>query len=241
MNTSDNSNDNITTDYNNSVNSITQTVSIDTTISGQIWIPEFNNEYNVNSSSSDTTDDNQQSIDDNQQSSDPYTQLFIDNPDNPFYKCKINKLDYDTDEEETDKYIRIIATWNYEFNYDFFNILQVKCFITKNSNFKSILNDVKNYRENNNTTTTGLLLKLENNGFKLLDTIHTYLIVYYDNAKCNIELYGIFDQELEDDTLIKNIVNETIYGKTGKIISNTNINSTGGDGFIIIHNLVNIE
>ena len=41
MNTSDNSNDNITTDYNNSVNSITQTVSIDTTISGQIWIPEF--------------------------------------------------------------------------------------------------------------------------------------------------------------------------------------------------------
>ena len=136
--------------------------------------------------------------------------------------------------------MRIFVTWNYEFNYDFFNIIDTKCFITKNTDFKNMLNIVKDYRNNSNTT-TGILLKLKNNGFKLLDTVHIYLIVYYDNAKCNIELYGIFDQELEEDKLIKNIGNESIYGRTGKVISNTSINSTGGEGFIVIHNLINIE
>ena len=72
---------------------------------------------------------------------------------------------------------------------------------------------------------------------KATDIAHVYLIVYYDNAKCNIELYGIFDQELEEEKLIKNISNESIYGKEGKIISNTNITSTNGEGFIVIHNL----
>lgn len=206
-----NSDEDITTDYNNSENNILQS----------------SDESIINS--------------ENQQINDPYAQLFIDNPDNPFYKCKINKLDYDTDNEETDEYIRTIVTWNYEFNYDFFNILQIKCFISKNSEFVNILHDVKKYRDDNNTTTTGLLLKLENNGLKLSDLVHTYLIVYYDNAKCNIEIYGIFDQELEENKLLKNIIDESIYGKTGKIISNTNINSTGGEGFLVIHNLVYIE
>jgi hypothetical protein len=256
MNTSDNSNDdNITTDYNNSesnnyINNNTQTESIvtDLSVNAESWIPslsgqdqtlttalsgESNNESIINSDSND--------IINNEQNNDPYTQLFVDNPDNPFFKCKINKLEYETDDEETDNYIRLIVTWNYEFNYDFFNILEIKCFITKNNNFKNMLNDVKKYRDDNNTTTTGLLLKLDNNGFKLLDTIHTYLIVYYDNAKCNIELYGIFNQELEEEKLIKNIIDESIYGKAGKIISSTNINSTGGEGFVVIHNLVNIE
>ena len=99
------------------------------------------NESIINSDSND--------IINNEQNNDPYTQLFVDNPDNPFFKCKINKLEYETDDEETDNYIRLIVTWNYEFNYDFFNILEIKCFITKNNNFKNMLNDVKKYRDDN--------------------------------------------------------------------------------------------
>lgn len=181
------------------------------------------------------------SVNNQQQNDNPYTELFIDNPNNPFFKCKIDKLDYNTDDEESNKKIRIFIIWNYEYNYDYFNIVNIKCFITKNDNFKKTLEEVKNYRNDNASNTTGILMKLNNNGFIVSDIAHVYLIVYYDNAKCNIELYGVFDQELDEEKLIKNISNESIYGKVGKIISNTNITSTNGEGFVIIHNLINIE
>jgi len=229
MNTSDNSNDeNITTDYNNSEGN---SLNIDSITSLQIQ----NNQIEESITNSD--DD----FSSNNQSNDPYTQLFIDNPDNPFYKCKIDTFDYETDDEETDKYIRIIVTWNFEYNYDFFNINKVSAFISKNESFKTTLKEVKNYRNTNSSNCTGTLLKVKNNDLKITDYVHIYLIVYYDNAKCNIEIYGIFDQEIEEDKLINNIINESIYGKIGKVISGTNINSTGGEGFIIIHNLIYIE
>jgi hypothetical protein len=221
--TSENSNDdNITTDYNNSESNL-----------------DLNYEQINNISSVEDNHLNDESEIVNQ-SSDQYTQLFIDNPDNPFYKCKINKLDYDTDDEDTQNKLRIVVIWNYEFNYDFFNIINIKCYMTKNTEFKNMISQLREYRNNSNTT-TGILLKLKNNGLKLLDSVHVYLIVYYDNAKCNIEFYGLFDQELDEEKLLLNISNESIYGKTGKVISNTSINSTGGEGFIVIHNLINIE
>lgn len=219
MNTSDNSNEDITTDYNNS--------------EGHNLISNTNN----NEESITNSDDENQTIVNN----DPYTQLFIDNPDNPFYKCKIDNFNYDTDDEENYEYIRIVVNWNFEFNYDFFNIIEINGFISKSQHFKDKITELKSYRNNNNTTTTGILLKLKNDNFKIGQCVHIYLIVYYDNAKCNIQIYGIFDQEIEENKLISNVVSESIYGKVGKIISNTNINSTGGEGFIIVHNLIYLE
>lgn len=229
MNTSDNSNDdNITTDYNNSeglsfINGVTQT----------------ENTQQLNEESITNSDDDQQI--NNPNLNDPYSQLFIDNPDNPFFKCKIDNFNYETDEEQNNNFIRVIVNWNYEFNYDFFNIIDVKAFISKNEAFKNKVNELKLIRNGNNSTTTGILEKVENVSFNIGDYVHIYLIVYYDNAKCNIEFYGIFDQEIEEDKLISNISSESIYGKVGKVISNTNTNSTGGEGFIIVHNLIYLE
>ena len=215
MNTSDNSvEEYLTTDYNNSENNNEESI-----VNSEDSIEESNN--NVE---------------------DPYTQLFVDNPDNPFYKCKIDKFEYETDDEESNDFIRTIVIWNFEYNYDFFGVSEIKVFLNKTFEFKESLTKLKDYRNNNNTTSTGILLKSNNEcNFVKDDIIHIYLIVYYDNAKCNIEVYGLFNQELEESKLVENIVSESIYGKTGKVISGTNINSTGGDGFVVLHNVIHVE
>ena len=178
---------------------------------------------------------------DTQPTSDPYTQLFEDNPNNPFFKCKIDPLNYETDNEEDENFLRILIIWNYEFNYDYFHIINNKVFITKNESFFSMLNEITSYRNLNINNTTGIIEKIENNNFKINEIVHLYLIVYYDNAKCNIEVYGIFNQELEEEKLIKNIIDENKFGNKGKIMNTTHITSTGGDGFLLIHNIVSIE
>lgn len=210
------SEDNIETDYNNNEENI---------------INIINNENSTNI---------EQSVN-IQISSDPYTQLFEDNPDNPFYKCKIDPLNYETDDEENENFLRILIIWNYEFNYDYFHINNNKIFITKNESFQSMLNEISSYRNSNNSNVTGIIEKISNNNFSVGDQVHLYLIVYYDNAKCNIEFYGVFNQELEEDKLIKNIVDEKIYGNKGKIVSSSYLTSTGGDGFLVLHSFLNIE
>ena len=214
--TPDNSTDeNIETDYNNNEENITN-------------LGSTNNSQSIN-------------IQINSDIQDPYTQLFDDNPDNPFYKCKIEALDYDTDNEENEEYLRILIIWNYEFNYDYFHLNNSKIFLSKNESFRKMLDEIKNYRNSNNTNITGVIEKISNNGFSIGENAHIYLIVYYDNAKCNIELYGVFNQELEEDKVIKNIVDEKLYGTIGTLIKGTHITSVGGDGFLLIHNCINIE
>ena len=70
----------------------------------------------------------------------------------------------------------------------------------------------------------GKIFKLENNFKKFLNVIFTLL--FYDNTKINIELYGIFNQLIDEDKLISNIKSENIYGLNGEIdnISN-NLNN----------------
>lgn len=179
----------------------------------------------------------------NQQSNQHYTQLFDDNPNNPFFKCMIHPLEYDTDEEDTSNFIRVIITWNYEFNYDYFHINSIKCFLNKkNNDFYQNLNNLKQLRNTKNSTNiTGTIEKVKNDNFNSGDNTHLYIIVYYDNAKCNVEFYGIFSQALDEDKLINNVIIEKTYGSKGKVISNINMTSTGGDEFVIIHQNVLIE
>ena len=154
----------------------------------------------------------------------------------------INPLEYDTDDEENYDYIRIIITWNYEFNYDYFHMNNLKCFLSKNKSFFENLNELKNIRNlKNNSNTTGIIEKVKNDNFNKNDTVHIYAIVYYDNAKCNIEFYGVFSQALDEDKLINNIIIEKTYGSKGKVISNLNMTSTGGDEFIIVHQTIIID
>lgn len=213
------SDENIETDYNNNEENITNLGSAET--------QQINNET--------------QSIN-IQIGSDHYTQLFEDNPDNPFFKCKIDSLNYDTDDEQNDEYLRVLIIWNYEFNYDYFHLKENKIFITKNQSFFSMLNEIGSYRNSGNSNTTGIIEKISNpTNFKVNDNVHLYLIVYYDNAKCNIEFYGIFNQELDEDKVLKNIIDEKVYGNNGKIANSVYITSTGGEGFLLIHNCLTIE
>lgn len=213
------SDENIETDYNNNEENITNLGSVET--------QQINNEA--------------QSIN-IQIGSDHYTQLFEDNPDNPFFKCKIDSLNYDTDDEQNDEYLRVLIIWNYEFNYDYFHLKENKIFITKNQSFFSMLNEIGSYRNSGNSNTTGIIEKISNpTYFKVNDNVHLYLIVYYDNAKCNIDFYGIFNQELDEDKVLKNIIDEKVYGNNGKIANSVYITSTGGEGFLLIHNCLTIE
>ena len=175
---------------------------------------------------------------DNQNNS-QYTMLHNDDLDNPFSKCNIDKLDYETDDETTD-HLRVIFFWNYEINYEYFNMSNLQIFHTKNELFKSQLNELKNSRNNSTNNFTGKIFKLNNvKNFKANEIVSIYLIAYYDNVKTDIELYGIYNQDIDESKLIDNIKRESTYGVNGEII-NTNITNLGCNDFIVIHRKVQI-
>jgi len=246
MNSDTSLDDNIETDYNNysdditnQQNEISQEINFSVENISNLL---YSNNSNLNELSDVHSEEvNYEDSDNNSEGQGPYTQLFDNNPDNPFFKCKINRLDYETDEDENNNFLRIIVSWNFEYNYDYFSIIDIKCFMSKNDSFKKNLQIIKDFRNNNNSNSTGMIQKINNCDFNINNEVHIYLIVYYDNAKCNIELYGIFNQDLEEEKLLNNIINEKSYGKKGKLVSNTFSTSTGGDGFIVIHNMVKIE
>ena len=168
------------------------------------------------------------------QANNQYSMLYNNDPDNPFSKCKFEPLEYDTDDEIDEKQIRVLFTWNYEFNYDYFSLNEIEIYITKNNIFKDKLTNIKNIRNNNNSNITGKIIKLNNIHFKKEDIIDVYLIAYYDNAKVNIEYYGMFNQPINEDKLIENIKLEGTYGKNG-IFSTNFISSIGDNDFIVLY------
>ena len=165
--------------------------------------------------------------------------LYNDDIDNPFFKCNVKNLDYETDEDEKSLTYRIIYFWNYEFNYDYFSLNSIFIFNKKTELFKSKLNELKNMRNKISNNTTGNIIKIESNKKNLLNLVNLYLIVYYDNAKSNIEFYGVFNQEIDENKLIENIKRESIYGNKG-IVSSSSITNLGENDFIILHRKVNV-
>ena len=174
----------------------------------------------------------------NPQDNTQYSLLYENDCENPFYKCKIDKLEYETDEEESDKSIRIVYFWNFEFNYEYYKLTYFNIFISKTDDFKLRLNELKSIR-NNSSNINGQIIKLDNNQLKINDKVNLYLIAYYDNAKTNIDFYGIFNQPICEEKLLENIKKESTYGKNG-IVSNTSIN-LGSNDFIIIHKNIEIK
>ena len=168
-----------------------------------------------------------------------YSMLYNDDVNNPFYKCNLGELDYDTDEEESKETYRVMYFWNYEFNYDYFSLNDVYIFNNKTDLFKSKLNELKSIRNANNSNSTGNIIKLESSN-NISNLVNLYLIAYYDNAKTNIEFYGIYNQEIDEEKLIENIKLESIYGKKGSVSSNL-ITNLGENDFIVLHRKVNIN
>lgn len=168
-----------------------------------------------------------------------YAMLHDNNDNNPFFKCNINELNYETDDEINDN-IRIIYTWNYEFNYDYFTLNELNIYISKNAYFKNNLIQLKKIRNSNMSNITGEIIKLENNiNLKIDEIVNIYLILYYDNAKTNIKFYGVYSEELEQNKLIDNIKLESKFGNKG-IVSTNNVTNLGDNDFIILHKKVKI-
>lgn len=229
-----------TTDYNNETEPNTNT-SLENIPPLTININQEENISNLDLSSNNiliqTTSDNSSVT--NPTTSNQYSMLYEDNVDNPFFKCNLGVLDYETDDEDTDD-MRIIYFWNYEFNYDYFSLTEFYIFQSKNEFFKSKLDELKNIRNDGSSNTTGNIIKISgNNNFIKDNYVNLYLIAYFDNAKTNIEFYGIYNQEIDENKLIENIQRESIYGNKG-IISSNSITNLSDNDFIVLHRKIQV-
>ena len=238
VNTDSSNEEEQTTDYNNE----DPTTEENSNTLHNIGVPNLNleNISNIDMSSNDLTITE---IDQNASgTSNQYSMLYNDDVNNPFYKCNLNNLEYETDEEESKendiKSYRVMYFWNYEFNYDYFSLNEFYIFNNKTELFKSKLNELKSIRSANNSNSTGNIIKIESDN-NLSSLVNLYLIAYYDNAKTNIEFYGIFNQEIDEEKIIENIKLESIYGKKGEVNSNL-ITNLGENDFIVLHRKVHI-
>ena len=162
----------------------------------------------------------------------PITENNLDE-NNPFANCLVKPLEYDINEEFIkDKHILLVYSWIFEINYDFYTLKNINIYTdNKNINCINNINKIKDLRSNSNQRTeTGEVLKLNNTlKIKKNEFVWVYLIIYYDNIKCNIEFYGIFYEEPDEEILKKNIIDEKKYGTICNIvnISKTAINNNG--------------
>ena len=162
-----------------------------------------------------------------------------DDLDNPFIASKITPLEYDSDDNEViGSQLRLIYDWNFEFNYDYYFLKNISLFWNKNSSeCKFRINNIKELRSiSDQRSHSGNVIKLKNI-IKLQknNIAHVYLIVYYDNIKCNIEFYGLFTEQIDTDIMINQIIKEGKYGPIGRM-HNSTMSSTEGNGFNIIYN-----
>lgn len=179
-----------------------------------------------------------------QETNSEYQLLYDNDINNPFYDSIINKLDYETDDEENE-FIRIIYSWNFEINYDYFDFKNINIFISKNNKFKNKLYEIKQFRNNTSCISgcekTGNIIKLNNKiNISKLSRVYTYFIIYYDNTKINIDFYGIFNQKIDEEKLINNVIYENKFGKRG-IVTNNHLFNLGNYDFIVFYKKVMVE
>ena len=70
--------------------------------------------------------------------------------------------------------------------------------------------------------------------------VYPYFIIYYDNTKVNIIFYGLFNQKIDEDKLISNIIYENKFGKKG-IVTNNYLFNLGNYDFIVFYKKVIVE
>ena len=161
--------------------------------------------------------------------------VVYDNLDDPFITNKITPLDYNSDENSEGQFI-LIYNWLLEFNYDYYQLQNIFLFSDKNnSDCKSYIDKIKEIRNTpNQTSQSGDVIKLNNTiSLKQGSLVYIYLIVYYDNVKCNIKYYGLFTEQIDTKILIDQIIKDKKYGSIGRMHEPI-MTSTLGNGFNII-------
>ena len=201
-------------------------------------VPEHNFQY---SDIPDIIEENDLLIYDNNE----YHLLNDNDINNPFNESMINNLDYETDDEENE-FIRIIYSWNFEINYDYYDFKNINIFISKNNRFKNKLYEIKQYRNSKISCISGYKktgnIKKLNNNINILKRsyVYSYFIIYYDNTKVNIEFYGIFNQKIDDKKLLSNVIFENKFGKKG-IVTNNHLYNLGTNDFIVFYKKIIVE
>ena len=160
-----------------------------------------------------------------------YLFKMTENLNDPFSKNKVLPLEYDTDDESHEEYLRICFSWDYQINYDYYKFNYINIYSNKTIDFYNNLKEIK--KDRLGKLRNGEIIKFQNN-LDINKDIYVYLIVYYDNTKINIEFYCVTDQLLDEDILIKNIQIENIYGRVGVFDYNNIYNDLDQCDFLIL-------
>lgn len=131
--------------------------------------------------------------------------------------------------------------WNFENNYDYYMIANTnyykECRTTRYLSFKTRVNEL-NAKKNMKLGKCWEINKdlcnvKDNNGISAtIKPKYIYFIIYFNNFKghIDIEYYGLFSEEINEDKAIKQIIELAIYGNTGRLHT-TNMTATDGEGF----------
>ena len=179
--------------------------------------------------------------------------------DNPFEEIESDSEETDTDSESESKttsstlvrlrrfrdlpsnHFAFGIIWNFENNYDYYMIANTnyygECRTTRYLSFKTRINELnakKNMKLGKCWEINKDLCNIkDNNGISMtIKPKYIYFIIYFNNFKghIDIEYYGLFSEEINEEKAIKQIIELAIYGNTGRLHT-TNMTATDGEGF----------
>ena len=130
--------------------------------------------------------------------------------------------------------VSIGVTWEFELNYDWYRYKSMRYFSDcRSRRFLSYKNTIDDLQEKKNIT-YGKYWLLDKPSYNI--KIHyIYFIVYFDITKSHIdfEFYGIFEEELNEAKIIKQLIEMGIFGSTGRL-HKPSMTSTDGIGFNLL-------
>ena len=125
-------------------------------------------------------------------------------------------------------------TWEFELNYDWYRYKSMRYFSDcRCRRFLTFKNSIDELQERKNITygKYWILDKPKNN----IKIHFVYFIIYFDITKSHIdfEFYGIFEEELNETKIIKQLIEMGIFGSTGRM-HKSSMTSTDGIGFNLL-------
>ena len=130
--------------------------------------------------------------------------------------------------------VAIGITWEFELNYDWYRYKSMRYFSDcRCRRFLTYKNSLDELQEKKNITfgKYWILDKPKNN----IKIHFVYFIIYFDITKSHIdfEFYGIFEEELNETKIIKQLIEMGIFGSTGRM-HKSSMTSTDGVGFNLL-------
>ena len=137
------------------------------------------------------------------------------------------------------EHFSIGVTWSFENNYDYYKLEQVRyfsqCRSTRYLSFKNQVNELNNYK--NIKIGKYWEIKIPKNN---INVKYMYFIIYFNNTLgyIDIDYYGLFSEEINEDKTIEQLVELGIYGTTGRL-HKPDMTCTDGVGFNLLKKNIN--